>query len=84
MWCSSVCAVSLLCSLRGGVVAAVEKELNNRVCVCVSSCVWVEYCCLLHYHRRPSPLTSYSNYSQRERGEEEGGSEGKEREREGE
>lgn len=39
----------LLCAAHIGAVAAVKKEMNS--CVCVSSCVWVEYCCLLHYHR---------------------------------
>ncbi|MEQ2233706.1 hypothetical protein ILYODFUR_024520, partial [Ilyodon furcidens] len=43
---------------------AVEKELNKRV----SSSVWVEYCCLLHYHRLlPLPPSSYSKYDQEER-----------------
>lgn len=40
MWCSFPFGLS------AGGAAAVEKELK-----CVSSCVWVEYCCLLHYHR---------------------------------
>lgn len=66
-----------LCSARICVVAAVEEELNNQVCVCVCapSCVWVEYgCCLLHYHRS-LPLPPHLlllQLRQRERGEEEG------------
>lgn len=84
MWSSYVYADFLFCSARIAVVAAAKKELNNRVCV--SSCVWVEYCCLLHYHLCcPSPLTSYSsNCGQREREEEEGvrGKKGRGRENE--
>lgn len=72
-----------LCSANIGVVAAAKKELNSRVCV--SSCVWVEYCCLLHYHRLlPLPPHRLLLQLQPEGERGGGGSEGKEREREGE
>lgn len=71
------------CSTNIDVAAAVKEELNSRVCV--SSCVWVEYCCLLHYHRSlPLPPHRLLLQLQPEGLSRGGGSEGKEREREGE
>lgn len=47
----------------GLVLSQPLKKLNKRV----SSSVWVEYCCLLHYHRLlPLPPSSYSKYDQEE------------------
>lgn len=80
-----MCAVFLLCSQRIGLVAAVKKELNNRVCVCLAASGWSTAACCIIIVRCPSPLTSYSsNCGQREREEEEGvrGKKGRGRENE--
>lgn len=74
--CGGVVRLQFLFQVQCVLVGGVEKELNHRLCVCV--CVfardWVEYCCLLHYHRLlPLPLTSYSSYSRGEWRREEGG-----------
>lgn len=81
MWCSSVHAVSLLCS----VFTAVEKELNDCVCVCLAASGWSTAACCIIIVACPSPLTSYSsNCGQRESEEEEGvrGKKGRGRENE--